>query len=130
MIPKNEALPVAKRDNAQGESEDESISDYSSCSSNSNISSSSNEISLYSIPDIYKADLSEWKKNFTEKSKQKKHITEGNMELFCLFVNQCSLQMITELKSTDKFKGFETNQDGIGLLGLIRVIVCSVKKHL
>ena len=30
----------------------------------------------------------------------------------------------------DKFEGFETKQDGIRLLGLIREIMYSVKKHL
>ena len=52
------------------------------------------------------------------------------MKLFYLFLNQCSPPMITELKSTDEFEGFETKQDGIGLLGLIREVMCGVEKHL
>ena len=98
---------------AGSESEDKKISNDSSCSSNGSSSSSNNnsnnKSSLYSIPDTYKADLYEWGNNFTEKSKQKKHIREGNMKLFYLFMNQCPPQMITELKSTDEFEDFETN---------------------
>ena len=52
------------------------------------------------------------------------------MKLYYLFLNQCSPPMITELKSMEKFKDFETKQDGIGLLGLIRGSMCGVKKHL
>ena len=37
---------------------------------------------------------------------------------------------ITEFKSTAKFEDFETKQDGIGLLGLIREVMHGVEKHL
>ena len=78
---KNEAPSIATSDNARSESEDESIGDDSSCISNSS-SSDIDESSLYSIHDTYKADLYEWKNDFTEKSSQKKHIME-----FSLFAN-------------------------------------------
>ena len=49
------------------------------------------------------------------------------MKLFYLFLNQYSPPMIAELKSTDKFEDFEKKQDGIGLLGFIRKVMCEVK---
>ena len=45
------------------------------------------------------------------------------MELFYLFLNQCSPPIITELKSTAESEIFETKQDGIGLLGLIQEVM-------
>ena len=52
---KNEVPPVARSDNAGSESEDESISDDSSCINSSSISDGGS--SLYSIFATYKADL-------------------------------------------------------------------------
>ena len=50
------------------------------------------------------------------------------MKLYCLFLNQCSPGMLTEIKSTVGFEEFEMKQDGIGLLGLIREVMCGVEK--
>ena len=38
--------------------------------------------------------------------------------------------MLTEIKSMVEFEEFEMKQDGIGLLGLIREVMCGVEKHL
>jgi hypothetical protein len=115
-------------DNDDCSSDDESIS--SSDSSNSDSSSSIDESSVYDGPDTYTSDIYVWRSDYAEAKKNKRHIEEGNMKLYYLFLNQCSPPMVTELKSTDEFEDYETNQDGIGLLGLIREVMCGVEKHL
>ena len=105
-------------------------SDNDSISDSSSETSSSDENSVYSSPDTFQSDLFEWKSKYTEATQKAKHIEEGNMKLYYLFLNQCSPGMHTEIKSTDEFKEFEMKQDGIGLLGLIREVMCWVEKHL
>ena len=79
---------------------------------------------------MYASDLFEWKSKYTDATKKGKHVKEDNMELYYLFLNQYSPPMIIELKSTGKFRDFETKQDGIRLLELIQEVMCGVEKYL
>ena len=49
----------------------------------------------------------EWKLDYAEKKKMKKHIEDGNMKPFYLFTARCSLQMFTEIKSLNEFEDLE-----------------------
>ena len=80
--------------------------------------------------DTYDSDFYEWKMNYAEKNKTKKHGKEENMQLFYLFTARCLPQVTKELKSLDNFEDFGTKQDGIGLPMLIWEIMCGVEKHL
>ena len=80
--------------------------------------------------DDYEVNFFEWNIDYAEKKKTKKHIKDGSTKLFNLFTAQCSLQLFTEIKSSDEFKDLESKQDGTGLLGLIQMGMCSVEKHL
>ena len=80
--------------------------------------------------DTYNADFYKQKSEYADKNKTKRRVKDGNMKLFYLFTTQCSLQMITELKSTEKIEDLEMKQDCIGILGLIWEVMCAIEKHL
>ena len=124
--------PATNEDSAatdeQSEDSNTDSNDNSSISSNSSSSSSSSDdSSVYSSPDTYQVNIWEWKSKYTRATKAAKYIEEGNMKPYYLFLNQCSPGMLSKIKSTVEFEEFEMKQDGIGLLGLIREVICGVE---
>ena len=54
-------------------------------------------------------------------------LDEANNKLYYMLREQCSLAMITKIEGSKGLKSAQETLDGIGLLVLIRAIMCGVE---
>ena len=62
--------------------------------------------------------------------RNKRSIKEDNKKLLFLLQDQSSPQILVKVQRSSEYNQTGTNQDGIKLLGLIREVMCGVKKHI
>ena len=70
-----------------------------------------------------------WKDEYKEVS-TKSDVHRGQQETVLPFQDQSSPQLMMKVQGSRKYKQKELKENGIGLLGLIYKVMCSVGKHL